>query len=1150
MTPRLGWSCCLLITGLLPLRARAAPAPAPVTIAVAAEQFEFKGIGRSSRSRRAGVAGAPAKAVWSAAVALRVPAAGRYRVWVRSRDWPQDRPGTRTFVVELGGKRVGRAFGRTGVGGFSWEDGGWVDLPPGPLMVSLPNPEPFARFQGLILTTDPKRSPPAAKPVDERGIVPSEPLRLVGSSPSTRPRGELKLTSDRPAAAALANEHVRVEFAPAAWSHGPPGVSPTVAVRTFVRQDGRWVDAEGDDEAEGYFAVVADAAAEMRFHHFYPRWAREANPPPVTVEAGGVTVRTIGGRTTGALSQAGTSHRLVPKSATQVPQGVRIEFHPSPAGTAEALWTLPPGGRAASVALTLTPAAGGQVALGYEMFFRRDVADVAELLLPMMWHRRRMPLEPTTLLGNCAPTPIALAQTPGEAPRTFAVLGEPADLPYEWPSGERPVFGLSIGDDAGRVQPSIWGPVIGTPAAAATAGRPVRLRFRVLVQGGDWYAGYRTAADEVFALRDYRRNVATSLTDAALNMIDLIMDDARGGWWDRAKSFYQIESKNGGTHASPMTLLSLYRLTADERLYRERALPTMAFALSRDGPHFSPEPADAGPYAVGSMDGPMKLFGTSTYGGLWELTGRRSDAFAAVALPPGVDVRPTAGYSHAQPFDEWLARHLMSGDPKDLERACELADRYVEAHVRTPPTRDLGAQPFFYISFVPNWEGLLRLYEVTGHKRYLDAAAFGARQLMTGIWTQPVIPAGPLTIHAGGRFDAWREHQWWKGAERYRLGWPHALWATPEKTVPAWVVSNVGLGFEQPITFNPRGVARQIFESAWAPHFLRLYRHTGDAAFMTYARNATVGRWGNYPGYYITGHTDMPQDPRYPLVGPDVTDVYYHHIPPHLAWTIDYLVSEAEVLSGGRIRFPSLRQHGYAYFDSRIFGHAPGQIFDDDAAAWLLFRRGLVAIDNVQLNHLTAHGPGGFHVVLTNQSHEPQTATLTLSPAMLKFDATQPLPGRLRIGTGAATAVTFVGGRLQLTVPPRGLATVTVPRLRLDVPAHRPADAVTPPAAAEQGIVTVAGDAPATRAAALRVRPGPWDAYVWSAATPQQATAAALHYSLGGGEWKQTDDPQYPFEFTIPIEDEQTAVCFRLDLTRPDGSSTRGNEGVVRAGRR
>src|SRR6202035_430430 len=158
-------------------------------------------------------------------------------------------------------------------------------------------------------------------------------------------------------------------------------------------------------------------------------------------------------------------------------------------------------------------------------------------------------------------------------------------------------------------------------------------------------------ADQVCGLADYRSNTRCSLSDAAFNMIDLVMDDAHGGWWDRAKAFYQIESKNGATEPSPMALLSLYRLTGDEQVYRRRALPTLEFLLSRDGPHFSPVPADTGPYPAGSMNGRARMCGTSTYGGLWELTGRRTDALRAIALP-GDGTRSAAGYGHAQGFDE------------------------------------------------------------------------------------------------------------------------------------------------------------------------------------------------------------------------------------------------------------------------------------------------------------------------------------------------------------------------------------------------------------------------------------------------------------------------------------------------------------------
>jgi hypothetical protein len=421
---------------------------------------------------------------------------------------------------------------------------------------------------------------------------------------------------------------------------------------------------------------------------------------------------------------------------------------------------------------------------------------------------------------------------------------------------------------------------------------------------------------------------------------------------------------------------------------------------------------------------------------------------------------------------------------------------------------------------------------------------------MTGVWSQPVIPDGPVTINPGGRFDGDATHEWWKGPQRYRLGWPLAPDATPEKSVPAWVVSNVGLGFEQPITFNPSRAARQIYEEAWAPHFLRLYRYTSDPAFQTYARNATIGRWANYPGYYATGQTDLPLDPRYPLTGPDVTDIYYHHIPAHLAWTIDYLVTEAEVLSEGKIEFPSLRQDGYAYFDSRIFGHAPGRVFDDPNA-WLIFRRGLASLDNVQVNYLTAHGPDSFHVILTNQSREQQKVNVTLSADALNLDPAKPVRTSLREGAAEPVQVTLDHGRATVTLPPRGLAVLTVPGVKLDVPAQQPADPFHLPRA--DSLVSLRDDVALTRAAMIRVLPGRSDAYVWSSATPHEARSATLHYAIGGA-WKIAECPRYPFEFSIPVEGPDTpggaspgksAFHFHLDLTRPDGTVVKGPDGVL-----
>jgi hypothetical protein len=789
-------------------------------------------------------------------------------------------------------------------------------------------------------------------------------------------------------------------------------------------------------------------------------------------------------------------------------------------------WELRGEERAARVKLALAASAGGEYALGYHAAARRPLGEVEELLLPLMWQRKRFPNRAQTLLDPVTPSPLSLVQVKG--PMTWGVIGEAEKLPFAWPNPDWPHFGLNIRDDVGRVQPSIYGPVPGTAAAKVEAGGRVELSLRVLAMAGDWYGGYRVAADEVCGWRDYRSNVGTSLTDAALNMIDLMKDDEAGGWWERAKGFIQIETKNGVTHAAPLLPMSVFRLTGDEEIYRRRALPTVEFMLSRSLPHFSPTPEDTGPYAAGGMEGPIRAYGSAGFGGMWELLGRRTEAAREIAFS-AAGVSPK-GAGHHSAFDEWMARYAMTGDAAALAKAREVADRYVVEHVNKAPAQDFGVMPFFFISFVPNWEGLLQLYEVTGERRYLDAAAFGARQLMTGVWTQPAPPAGEVEVHPTGSFAGDTLASWRKD-RHYRLGAPREAGDTPAHRVPAWVVSNVGLSFEQPSTIRGRGQDRLIYQMGWAPGFLRLARHTGDRIFETYARNATLGRFANYPGYYATGFTDLPLNPRYPYEGPDVTDFYYHHIAPHLMWTIDYLVADAELRSGGRIAFPYQRQIGYAYFDNRVFGHAAGTVYGEKGV-WLWLRRGLVEVDNPQVNYLTARAGGKILVVLTNQANRAEEVGVKFLPEVLKFDHAVVRAVSMIGADGGRSPATLEGGRARVNVPPRGLVVLELEGIRAEVPVHAVSEEVR-----GRGMVvmkTELGVEVKGAAIAPPVARMGWDAYVWCTATPKQVAKATLHYRAGG-DWQTMTCAAYPFEFSVHVPEGQGAVEFNVELQTVEG---------------
>ena len=93
---------------------------------------------------------------------VEMPRAGRYRLWVRSRDWaPDHHPGR--FKVLLNGKPAGREFGASGKPGWFWEDGGTHEMS-GRVEVRLRDLTGYyGRCDVIVLTSDLDWTPPDDK---------------------------------------------------------------------------------------------------------------------------------------------------------------------------------------------------------------------------------------------------------------------------------------------------------------------------------------------------------------------------------------------------------------------------------------------------------------------------------------------------------------------------------------------------------------------------------------------------------------------------------------------------------------------------------------------------------------------------------------------------------------------------------------------------------------------------------------------------------------------------------------------------------------------------------------------------------------------------------------------------------------------------
>jgi hypothetical protein len=97
--------------------------------------------------------------VEDASTEVKVPRAGRYRLWARTKDWlPEYHPGT--FRILLNGRPADVTFGATGKSGWRWEDGGIHELQ-GRLDLQLHDLTGYyGRCDVVVLTDDLDWSPP------------------------------------------------------------------------------------------------------------------------------------------------------------------------------------------------------------------------------------------------------------------------------------------------------------------------------------------------------------------------------------------------------------------------------------------------------------------------------------------------------------------------------------------------------------------------------------------------------------------------------------------------------------------------------------------------------------------------------------------------------------------------------------------------------------------------------------------------------------------------------------------------------------------------------------------------------------------------------------------------------------------------------
>lgn len=1047
--------------------------------------------------------------------------------WVRSKNYLENLSGKRRFALAVDGVRAEREGGLHGREGWAWERVGTFRLKAGPHVLSLlDTSQSYARCDAIVLAPagfDPAKLGQSALtrlrvPLD-CGLVAPPGLRpaTVASPKEFRPGAEIR------------GERVRSGFS--LWDD--LSGRKVLARRVEMRSGDGWATLPVLTREMLFVTRAApdgvDAQAHARPDH--PRWrAGGALALP-----GGRSVP-LKGLTKNPFMAAGVV-RLDPVGLRQAgDMAVDVSYAAADGLRAEGRWSIGDAGEA-RLEVRLTAPSDGFYSIGFCAFDAVDRGQVEAIQLPPLYQYQRLPDGPCLLTSSVTPNPLALVQRKlGDAGTVaWGITAEPEALPFRWSGRTNAVCAFGLLNAVGEVQPVAVSPVLGFEGSARRAGEEVRARFRLLAVAGDWKEALDRACLGIFGVRDYRAPVNVSLTSAVRNMKRLMEDDVASGWDAPKRGFYDIETAAMSKHAAPLVLPSLARLFGDETFWWKRALPTIEFTLSRKTAHCIHADKDRkGNPVRDQLKVPTDFYGTSYWQGIDWLTDGLNPWLREFALPGG-EPKVSRGYNTAPPWTEDLAAWRYTRDPEWLRKARGGADKFVADVVFGQSHEVVPFDAFYNIHFYPYWWELVDLFEVTGERRYLDAAREGAYHTLAGLWSHPRVPSGEMTVHPGG--EQWTpERVWFRDGETYRLGWPRRPGDTPERTLPAWQVAQVGIGLEQPstLTGSPEAM-RNIMMSSWSPHLMRVHQHGGGELLLAQARNGVIGRFANYPGYYLPIYTDMVHQPRYPYEGPDLTSFYYHHIPVHAGWALDFLVAQLANRSGGRVSFPYAVQKNYAWFTFRVYGGGPGRAFDDGTARLTFDPEGVARVAEPMVDWLTARGEGRYWIFLMGQDDREMRARVHVGMKTMGVEAGEPWVIRDEMGRGREVAGAEA---IEVALPAKGFRAIEIPREAV------PDGPVLSPLACGHAKAPLPG--PWREAHAFRIRSPFGRDGVYAVVIAKDEARGSVEFEIVGGGARAETDAGAPFEFSAYPVDPSCDVTVRVSVRDAAGTSLGSADLVLR----
>ncbi|NQU43678.1 hypothetical protein HQ520_10355 [bacterium] len=1101
-----------------------------------------------------------------AMVTADVPTTDTYRVWVRCREYASFLPGTRYFNVRLNDGVYDERFADEGSHeGYGWEIGTTVTLRAGDLKIELVDSSSyFARFDAIFLTNDINFTPPDTYEalLQIATLVESR----FGDSATQPP--DWATSEDPPTAQEeIGNDLVRVQF-----FQTPSDSHTIVQKQTSVFREGAW-HAIGD--RTDLFTYVALYAKEFSYAGNFD--FASSTWHCVTEGPGGLTTQT-----TANIFQAGELQWLVPSEMRKIDSHTMELKAATDLATLTATWSIPIDLAEPIVQCDLLAAQTGSYSLGMANGPETEMTGVNYVLCAKPYLGKYIPPIPAIVRENVSSNAtslmsLAIAQPiAGLDEISYGVIPDPSSIPYRWANETNSLFGLGIRGPLGGAQPWLFAPLPGGEGSALDAGEIFSFTYRPLIQPGGWNDLFRHVTDDILEIRDVKKNYYASLTDTIFNVQDLILSEQQSsGWNEKAMAHAYVETPNGTinnyNHSSPLTLVQNYLFTEDRDWYVKRTIPTMAYNLSRPGKWIglpSSEPLPTNPVSLtGIASWPSSVVGGFYLMSRGQTTAYRQAGFQGAFRRWGLGRMGNQG-APDMTFMEEIYRYRFTQDPALLASARAGADEYIALFVDWTPDVIIAGSGFEIMTTAPWLPALLSMYEVTGETKYLDAAEDSARKLIAhGTWVQPKVPDGNVflsaeTLKSEGFFHdseiAGSSVHGWNGDTRMILGYqfpgdhyptgapieraPGAFDNLQDETVPAWLLSRVGRNMEHGPQLSPGGFrSPNITMTCYTADLARLAEYTGESFYETVARHDTIGIAANYPGYYVDRMMTNYMKADYPFVGPDISCIEYTHIPPFLAKIEDFLITMAWTRSDKQVEFPWIRQYGYAYFDNKVYGFAPGRFFDLNAM-WIWLKRGLIEVDNVQIDWLGARKNGLFAAALMNQDDQAINITVTLGNEITGGTA---LSGSATVysAAGQKTTAPVSNSQLALTVPAKGIIGFTVESSAVLAPRFANSDLTDVDGVdTNQTIALPQGIGDFGPGYVLQIDPRSYFAYTVLPYKPDQVQTATLHFRIGEGAWQSVTVDSYPFEHIEEVTETSQTFTFYWTIVDGNGDPKQSTE--------